>query len=213
MTHAPRFRVALLALLGICLAVTDAQEPGKDEKEAGFVSLFNGKDLTGWRYLGKGAGTFSVKGGAIHYKGGNGWLCYTVKEYPDFELRCEFKLIKKGGDGGIFFRATKDAKGGANWPSQRYELQVKDYAEQARLWNLPYKLDKEKVAKVRKALGSWETYRLVVQGNRVQVYLNGELVCTSDKATRREPAYLGLQAEGGEQAFRNLRIRALPGKP
>lgn len=206
-------RRAVGCWLGLLLLVPAllGQELSPEEKEAGFVSMFNGKDLTGWMYLGKGEGTFSVQDGAIHYKGGNGWLCYTVKEYPDFELRCEFKLIRPGGDGGIFFRATRDAAG-ANWPSQRYELQVKDYAEQARLWGLPYQLDKEKVAKVRKKLGEWETYRLVVQGNRVEAYLNGELVCTSDAAKPLKQGYVGLQAEGGEQAFRNLRIRALPAK-
>jgi hypothetical protein len=190
------------------VTISTPQAPA-GEKEAGFTSIFNGKDLTGWMYLGKGPGTFSVEDGAIHYKGGNGWLCYTVKEYKDFELRCDFKLIKKGGDGGIFFRASKDAAGGANWPSKRYELQVKDYAEQGRLWGAPYKLDKDKVAKVRKPLGTWETYRLVVQGDKVEVFLNDELVTTSDGAKRQEAGFIGLQAEGGEQAFRNLRVRAL----
>lgn len=190
---------------------SSAQELTPEEKKVGFVSLFNGKDLTGWMYLGKGDGTFTVQDGAIHYKGGNGWLCSTTKEYPDFELRCEFKLIKKGGDGGIFFRATKDAAG-ANWPSKRYELQVKDYAEQGRLWGVNYKLDKDKVAKARKPLGEWENYRLVVQGNKAEVFLNEELINTSDGLTRREPGFIGLQAEGGEQAFRNLRIRALDAK-
>lgn len=205
-------RIVCLVLLSlIVFSRASGQEISPTEKEAGFVSMFNGKDLTGWTYMGKGDGTFSVKDGAIHYKGGGGWLCYTVKEYPDFELRCDFQLIKKGGDGGIFFRASKDSPGGG-WPSQRYELQVKDYAEQGRLWGLAYKLDKDKVAKVRKQLGEWETYRLIVTGERVEVYLNGELINTSDAAKRREPAYLGLQAEGGEQAFKNLRIRAIEPK-
>jgi hypothetical protein len=201
--------LGLVLFLTLAPLTAGGQELSKEEKDAGFVSMFNGKDLTGWMYLGKGEGTFSVQEGAIHYKGGNGWLCYTVKEYPDFELRCEFKLIKKGGDGGIFFRATRDAAG-ANWPSQRYELQVKDYAEQARLWGVPYQLDKEKVAKVRKQPGEWETYRLIVQGSNVEVYLNGEKVCTSDAAKPLKQAFIGLQAEGGEQAFRNLRVRPLP---
>lgn len=202
-----------LSFLTFAAATTaSTQELKPEEKEAGFVAMFNGKDLTGWEYLGKGQGTFSVQDGAIHYKGGNGWLCYTPKQYQDFELRCEFKLIKKGGDGGIFFRATKDAAGGANWPSKRYELQVKDYAEQGRLWGIPYKLDKDKVAKVRKPLGEWETYRLVVQGANVQAFLNGELITTSDGASRKEPGYIGLQAEGGEQAFRNLRVHSLDAK-
>ena len=201
-------RLATPLLFLIPLSTVSGQELSQQEKDAGFVRMFNGKDLTGWMYLGKGDGTFSVKDGAIHYKGGGGWLCYTVKEYPDFELRCDFQLIKKGGDGGIFFRASKDSPGGG-WPSMRYELQVKDYAEQGRLWGLPYKLDKDQVAKARKKLGEWESYRLIVQGERVEVYLNDVLINTSDAAKRRMPAYLGLQAEGGEQAFKNLRVRAI----
>jgi hypothetical protein len=201
--------LSLVPVTALSLAEPDLRQ---EEKDAGFVAMFNGTDLTGWEYLGKNQSPFSVQDSAIHYKGGNGWLCYTVKEYVDFELRCEFKLIKKGGDGGIFFRASKDSAGGGNWPSQRYELQVKDYDEQARLWGMPYKLDKEKVAKVRKKLGEWETYRLVVQGNKVAVHLNDELVTTADAAKTLKQGYIGLQAEGGEQAFRNLRVRALPGK-
>lgn len=202
----------LASLTMIVCPAGGAQELSEEEKGAGFVSLFNGKDLTDWEYLGKGTSPFRVQDGAIHYQGGNGWLCHTAREYPDFELRCEFKLVKKGGDGGIFFRATRDAVGGAGWPSQRYELQVKDYAEQARLWGMPYKLDKDKVARIRKKLGEWETYRLIVQGKRVEVYLNGELVNTSDEAKYLKQGYLGLQAEGGEEAFRSLRIRSLPAK-
>lgn len=200
----------LLLVLGSWTAW--GQELSNEENQAGFVSLFNGKDLAGWMYLGKGEGTFTVQDGAIHYKGGTGWLCYTGKEFQDFELRCDFKLIKKGGDGGIFFRASRDASGGANWPKTRYELQVKDYAEQGRLWGVSYNLDKEKVGKVRKPLGEWESYRLIVRGDQVEVYLNGEKINSTEAAKRREPGFLGLQAEGGEQAFRNLRIRVLPGK-
>jgi hypothetical protein len=208
----------LTALATLCLTQASVRSTGagpppaelsKEEKDAGFVSMFNGKDLSGWEYLGKGKNPFSFVDGAIHYKGGNGWLCYAVKEYPDFELRCEFRLIRTGGDGGIFFRASRDAAGGASWPSQRYELQVKDYAEQARLWGLPYKLDKKKVARVRKKLGEWETYRLVVRGTKVEVYLNDELVTTSTAARYLKQGFIGLQAEGGEQAFRNLRVRPL----
>jgi hypothetical protein len=198
---------SLLAVLTLCQQGS-AQELSAEEKAAGFVAMFNGKDLAGWEYIGKPPSTFAVADGAIHYKGGNGWLCYTVKEYPDFELRCEFQLIKKGGDGGIFFRAVKNT-GGAGWPSPRYELQVKDYDEQARFWGVQYKLDKEKVARVRKGLGEWQTYRLIVKGDKAEAYLNGELVSTAEGLKAGKQAYLGLQAEGGEQTFRNLRIKPL----
>lgn len=200
--------VCLLVLLSLSQPAI-GQELSAEEKAAGFVAMFNGKDLTGWEYIGKPPSTFSVDDGAIHYKGGSGWLCYTVKEYPDFELRCEFQLLKKGGDGGIFFRAVRNT-GGAGWPSPRYELQVKDYDEQGRFWGVQYKLDKEKVAKLRKGIGEWQTYRLVVKGDKAEAYLNGELVSTAEGLKPGKQAYIGLQAEGGEQAFRNLRVRAVP---
>jgi hypothetical protein len=63
-----------ILLLLIATGSGFAQDISPDEKKAGFVSLFNGKDLTGWTYMGKGEGTFSVKDGSIHYKGGGGWL-------------------------------------------------------------------------------------------------------------------------------------------
>lgn len=193
----------LLLIVSVSSSTLAAQDLSPEEKEAGFISLFNGKDLTDWKFMGKGESNFSVKDGAIHYKGGGSWLCYTPKEFPDFELRIDFQLIKKGGDGGIFFRA-----GGGT----RYELQVKDYPEQGRLFGMPYNLDKDKVAKARKPQGEWEGYRLVVQGPKVEVYLNGVLVNTSNGATRRTPGFIGLQSEGGEQAFRNIRVRPLPEK-
>jgi hypothetical protein len=196
-----------LLLLALCHPAP-GQELSAEEKAAGFVAMFNGKDLSGWEYIGKPPSTFTVEDGAIHYKGGSGWLCYTGKEYPDFELRCDFQLIKKGGDGGIFFRAVKNT-GGTGWPSPRYELQVKDYDEQARFWGVQYKLDKEKVAKVRKGLGEWQTYRLVVKGDKAEAYLNGEPVSTAEGLKPGKQAFIGLQAEGGEQAFRNLRVRPL----
>lgn len=194
----------------ICTTLT-FPDPGKDEKQTGCDTLFDGKTLDGWEYLGKGTSPFSVQDGAIHYKGGGGWLCYTAKEYVDFELRCEFKLIKKGGDGGIFFRATKDAPGGG-WPSQRHELQVKDYAELGRLFGPAYKLDKDKVAAARKKPGEWDSFTLKVQGTKAEVKLNDELICTSDSVRVLKQGYIGLQAEGGEIAFRNLRVRPLKEK-
>lgn len=136
------------ALIGFILpGIGQSQEPSAAEKAAGFVSMFNGTDLSGWKYLGKGKGPFSVKDGAIHYKGGGGWLCWTEKEFPDFELRCEFKLIKKGGDGGIFFRASQDSLGGADWPKQRYELQVKDYASRPASGTCPTSSTRRKLPK------------------------------------------------------------------
>ena len=100
--------VGLLILMAAFRAAALRRKcPGR---KRGRVRRGNG-NLTGWMYLGKGTGPFSVQDGAIHYKGGNGWLCYTEKEYPDFELRCEFELIKKGGDGGIFFRLERCAGG------------------------------------------------------------------------------------------------------
>src|SRR5689334_16215843 len=72
--------------------------------DPGFVSLFNGKDLTGWTLVGgKGPG-YIVENGTIVCPEGGGGNLLTDKEYSDFVLRLDFKL-SPGGNNGVGLRA------------------------------------------------------------------------------------------------------------
>src|SRR5689334_24666924 len=75
-----------------------------DDKDDGFVPLFNGKDLAGWVVKGKPEGWQVTKDGILRSEGGKGgeWL-RSEKEYDDFILKVEWK-VSKDGNSGVFLR-------------------------------------------------------------------------------------------------------------
>src|SRR5262245_16865161 len=66
------------------------------------ITLFNGKDLAGWKHA--GPGSFTVKDGELHTDGGMGLLWYSEKEFGDYTLSLEFKVSRKQDNSGIFVR-------------------------------------------------------------------------------------------------------------
>ena len=98
-------RFAVIATF-CCLAVA-AVSSGSDD---GFVKLFNGKDLTGWKaYLDKGADpakTWSISDGVIHCKGQPMGYLLTDKEYGDYVLRLQWRWPGKPGNSGVFLHVS-----------------------------------------------------------------------------------------------------------
>jgi hypothetical protein len=180
----------------------------KSAKEPGFTMLFDGKSLDGWHIMNKGK--FSVKDGVIFLDRGSGWL-RSDKEYKDFELRLDFRFIDRGADSGVFIRAGKD---GANWPDKNYQVQTKDDESIADIFPKGYdalknkKKDKEKLKKVMKKTGEWQSFVITAKGTHLEVKLNGELITTSDGAVDKA-GYVGLQGEGGRLEFKNIRVKVL----
>ena len=175
--------------------------------EPGYTALFNGVDLDGWHIMNKGQ--FSARKGVIYLNKGGGWL-RSDKQYKDFELRLDFRFIDKGADSGIFVRAGLE---GDNWPKKNYQVQTKDDDSICSL--IPKMLakgkenkDKDKLKKVMKPTGQWQSYVLVFKGKNAEVKMNGETINTIDGLTD-EAGYIGLQGEGGQLEFRNIRIKEL----
>src|SRR4051812_11679529 len=110
---------ARCAVLGLAfvLAAVACRLPAAEEE--GFVSLFNGKDLTGWVVKGKKEG-WKVQDGILHSDGamGGDWI-RSEKEYGDFIYKVDWK-ISKGGNSGVFIRVTDE---GAPWQTG-YEVQI-----------------------------------------------------------------------------------------
>ncbi len=107
---------ALSALVLTNLTVA-ADEPQKDKE--GFVSLFNGKDFSGWVNMGQKAG-WSIKDSVIHSAGetGGNWL-RSEKQYKNFILKVEWR-VSQGGNSGVFIRS---AEKGLPWTTG-YEVQI-----------------------------------------------------------------------------------------
>src|SRR3954451_11443127 len=100
MRHRAAVVLAVLAAAGLA---PDAPR----EDETGFVPLFDGKTLSGWRRLGGKAEAWSVENGMLVSVGeGGGWLG-TERTYADFQMRFEFRMTPESNS-GIYLRAPAD---------------------------------------------------------------------------------------------------------
>jgi Domain of Unknown Function (DUF1080) len=193
---------ACLALAGLWTSRGD--EPTEKKSQEGCITLFNGKDFSGWRFSGgksdspADAPNWKVEAGVIHLTGGGKPHLATDKEYADFDLRMEWRALKAKYNSGLFIRSGKDV--GAN------QINLAHGGEGGFIGG---KVSGAKtVPDLQKPPGEWNEWRVVAQGDKVTFYCNGKLAW---EATGLKPAkgYIGLQAEGAEMEFRNLRIREL----
>lgn len=173
-----------------------------DEKGAGFVSMFNGKDFTGWRFTGdtpvEKATNWKVADGLIQLSGGGSPHLSTDREYGDFEMRFEWRALKPGYNSGFFIRSGKNL--GSNQLNLAYKSEgafIGGKAEGAK-----------PVGNLQKPAGEWNEWRVIVQKDKVEFFCNGEPAWTAT-GLKPEKGYIGLQAEGAPLEFRNLRIREI----
>ena len=181
--------------------------------ETGFVALFDGRSLAGWKR--EGTDRFAVVGGLIVNDGGTGWL-RTVKPYKDFEFRAEYRVVKKGSDSGLLFRATAESTPQPPpWPVKGYQLQIIDGESLLMIFGhgAPSQFDRnaEALRAALKGPGEWQAVTLKVVGAHAEATLNGKLVTVSDAISLPE-GFLGLQGENGQFEWRALRIKEFPAR-
>ncbi len=205
----------------------------KMPKEKGFVSLFNGKDLSGWQGLvgnpisraamspeklalaqkeadARLPENWSVQNGEIRFTGkGFENLC-TTGEYGDFEMWVDW-LITRDGDSGIYLRGTPQVQ---IWDTSL--VKVGAQVGSGGLYNNQKNPSKPlKVAD--NPVGEWNTFFIRMIGDKVTVILNGELVTDQvvleNYWNRNLPIFssgpLELQAHGTNLAFRSIYVREI----
>jgi hypothetical protein len=215
----PIVLVCTLAILnfwsGFGLAAQD------DDK--GFVSLFNGRDLSGW--VG-GTDLHAVENGKIvcpEHKGAAKHL-YTQKQYSNFVFRFEFKL-DPGANSGLGIRIATGSGGN--------ELQIMD--DTAEKYNPPkrvmqpyqyhgsmYGICAAKRGHLR-PVGQWNSQEVTADGRRLTVVLNGATIldvnidealkasARNPRSWKRERGHIGFLSHSGPRVeFRNIRIKELP---
>ena len=201
--------------------------------ETGYVSIFNGKDFTGWEGLVKnpiarGAMSKSelakaqkeaneqmlrdwfVKDGIIGFKGeGYNNIC-TIKDYGDFEMLVDWK-ITNGGDSGIYLRGTPQV--------QIWDIARTNVGAQVGSGGLYNNQKNERIPLVvaDNSINEWNTFRIKMIGDRVTVHLNGILVTDNvslenywDRSLSIfEKEAIELQAHGEDLGFRNVYVREI----
>jgi hypothetical protein len=211
-------------LLAACLHCP-AQVVDDKEKAEGFLPLFNGKDLRGWKRYDVKNDVWSVADKMIVCSGkpGGGWLG-TDRDYANFELRLEYRL-KPGGNSGVYIRAPQ--KG---WISRvGMEIQILDdyHPRYANLAAYQYTGSIYHVVapsrRVSKKAGQWNTLAIRAEGRKVVVVLNGTKIVDADldhyrkdpQVAKEHPGLartkgrIGLQSHNDRVEFRNLRIKEL----
>jgi HEAT repeat protein len=199
----------------------------------GFVSLFNGKDLTGWKGLvgnpitrskmsadtlaakQKKADEIARKGwaakdGELVFSGHGDNLC-TVKQYGDFEMYVDWKILKNG-DAGIYLRGTPQVQ---IWDTSRTDVGAQ--VGSGGLYNNT-KNPSKPTKLADNAIGDWNTFHITMIGDRVSVDLNGvnvvDNVILENYWDRKLPIFvkeqLELQAHGNQINYRDIYVREIP---
>ncbi|MEY3351258.1 MAG: hypothetical protein RIQ50_1369 [Bacteroidota bacterium] len=198
----------------------------------GWESLFNGKDLTGWKGLVGNPITRSkmsedellkaegvanaqiqndwiVENGLLVFTGHGDNLC-TRKKYRDFEMYVDWKITAKG-DAGIYLRGSPQVQ---IWDTSRRESGAQ--VGSGGLYN-NQKNQSKPLMVADHPIGEWNTFHIIMKGEKVTVYLNGQKVTDETVLEnywdRNLPIFaeeqIELQAHGTYVAYRNLYIREL----
>jgi hypothetical protein len=172
-------------------------------------ALFNGKDLTGWTIYGTEK-WYVDKGQLVCESGPDKQYGYlgTEKFYKNFDLTVEF-LQESDGNSGIFFRSTIEGTKIAGWQCE-VAPKGKDsggiYESYGRGWLVQIPDEKENILKP----GKWNKMRLLVVGDRVQTWLNGQsMVDFTDEKIGKADGSIALQIHSGggiKVRWRNLEI-------
>ncbi len=191
---------ALLALLVSAAQAQTAPTPGKD----GWISMFDGKTLEGWK-ANENPESWKVVDGAIVGDGPRSHLFWMVRECDNCEFRADVKL-NHSGNSGMYFRAAF----GPGFP-KGYESQVENTSPDPQKTGSLYGF-----ARVTEQLipdDTWWTQDIIADGNHIIIKVNGKTVVDTVEAKNTYTrGYLALQQhnEGSVVQYKNLMMRPLP---
>lgn len=205
--------------------------------DKGFVNMYTGLDLSGWKADAKNKGAWTPKDYILDYDG-KGTDLWTEKEFGDFEMVVDWRLNgkPKKTPRQVILESGEDAKDDAGKPKM---VEVDDAGDsgiylrgssksQINIWCWPigsgevygYRTDAKMPAEVRrgvtprekadKALGQWNRFHITMKGDRLTVVLNGKTVIENAQlpgVAKRGP--IALQHHGDPVQFANLFIREL----
>ncbi|RKF25296.1 lectin [Micromonospora globbae] len=207
----PAFRAHLLG--GIRYAAGRAKADCRPE--TGYTTLYNGS-TTGWSQA--GPGSFTNADATLTSVGGMGLFWYSAKQFTNYSLKLDWRLA--GDDNsGVFigFPPSSDPWSAVN---NGYEVQIDPTDAPDRTTGAVYTFKSADLAARDAALnpaGEWNTYELLVEGERLQVFLNGVKIndFTNTDPARSLAGHIGLQnhGTGDDVSFRNVRIKELGGTP
>ncbi len=167
-------RFLLIAMLVAPLAVNGADEvKGKKKGEKGFVSLFDGKSLNGWRVNSENPKSIIVKDGNIVIDGPRAHLFYAgdveKHNFKNFVLRAQVKTFPKANSGIYFHTKYQDS----GWPDAGFEAQVNNTHGDPKKTGGLYAVKDVNPAPAKD--GEWFDYEIRVKDKKVTIKINGKV--------------------------------------
>ena len=161
----------IYCMAAFCLAACTASKNSK--KNDGWISLFDGKSLSGWK-VGNNASTFSIENGSIVAHGPVAHLFYegdvNDHNFRNFDFKAHV-MTMPGSNSGIYFHTTYQEGG---WPSKGYEVQVNNSHSDWRRTGSLYAIEDVKEVYVKD--NEWYTEEVIVEGKRVRIKINDRTV-------------------------------------
>lgn len=194
-----RFSIALLLTALIC-SNASAQK---------LTSIFNGKNLDGWKAPEGNEVWFTVTDGELRVQSGpkmQGQTLWTDKEYGNFVMEFDFKFGQGTVDTGIFMRNSHDQIQIGISGSLKRDMTGSPYIP-----GKGYPVEGKGVKEVLK-LDDWNEMTIVAKGKNYSVWLNGKFVMTYDSDSAIPKGPLGIQLHGNRDMscqYRNIRIAEL----
>lgn len=233
MSHTQRVLFAVLVSV-LIPGLLSAGEPQKGKKKKGqnqanVVRLFDGKSLDGWAHHlvdpdVKMEDVWSVQDRVLVCKGEPLGYLYTKGEYKNFRLMLQWRWApgKKPGNSGVLLRITgepigfmpkcleaqlKNGSAGDIWAFRGFQLtgpkdRLREVKGNPALGDFP---GVAAMKNLEKEPGQWNSYQIVLRGDKMTVRVNGEKV---NEATGCGvvAGKIGLQSEGAEIHFRRIRL-------
>lgn len=181
--------------------------------DEGWISLFNGKDLSGWKNAEDGK--FEVVDGVLKVSGKRAHL-FTEKEFKNFEFKAEVKTTK-GSNSGLYFHTKFQDSG---WPDYGYEAQVNvSHTDKIKTGSL-YSVKNVETVKVKD--DEWYETHIIVKGRHITIKINGETTVDWEQPEDyKHPQFAHRKLSKGSFAiqahdpnsvvyFRNIRVKPLP---
>ena len=213
MNFKSKIALACLLLLG-CGHITAHGQSVED----GFVSLFDGKSLSGWKVAEENPQSWKVVDGKLVCEGPRCHLFYAGKLAPfrNFHFVADI-MTMPGSNAGIYFHTKYQA---TDWPRQGFECQVNVSHKDPKKTSSLYAVDN--VADPGVKDNEWYTQEIIVKGNNIVLKVNGKTMVNYTEAEGQAPAskqferLLGegtfaLQAHDPDSKvyFKNLRVKKL----
>lgn len=226
MNWKPTLIVFVLLLICGASLLADHHEKGEDqptdntltraEKHAGWVLMFNGKDLTGWKCSTDSPESARVEDGAIVTNGKRAHLFYGEAGdavFKGFEFQADVKCVGPSNS-GIYFHTKYQADG---WPRHGFEAQVCNGYKDPRKTGSIYAISDIRDTSPAQD-DTWFHYHIKVEGKRVQIWIDGKLVQDwtqpedwSNETKRLDGGTIALQCHdpGSKVLYKNLKLREI----